>query len=145
VEPVAPNGWYYPALVLLPGRVDGPWTDLRQGLAGAAGTPSLSGDGTLQGGTPVALALGGAAPLASTWLVLGLGQLGLPFKGGVLVPTPDAILDALVTSGTGTLDLASTWPLGIPQGSEVVFQAWITDAGGPKGLAASNGLKGSTP
>jgi len=128
-------------------RIDTPpvFTDLGGALAGVAGEPSLAGSGTLVGGTPVALDLADAAPLAATSLVVGTGLLQAPFKGGTLVPAPDLVLGGLATDATGALTLASTWPAGLPAGTSVVFQGWITDAAAPKGLSASNGLCATTP
>jgi hypothetical protein len=43
------------------------------------------------------------------------------------------------------LVLSGTWPPGSPAGLELFFQMWIFDAAGPAGLAASNGVKATTP
>jgi hypothetical protein len=121
-----------------------PWADLGFGLAGSSGVPHLEGSGTLVGGTPVSFTLTHAKPASSTTLVIGLSAIDAPFKGGTLVPKPDALLLGLPT-GTGTLTLSGTWPTGLPSGLALSFQHWIVDAAGPKGLAASNGLQGTTP
>jgi hypothetical protein len=122
-----------------------PWTLLGGGLAGAGGVPLLTGDGTLAAGDAVALQLSGAAPAAPASLVVGLSALNAPFKGGVLVPAPDALLSGLVTDALGGWLLAGTWPAGVPSGTSAWFQAWVTDAAGPTGLAASGGLLATTP
>ena len=116
------------------------WHDLGLGLAGAGGTPLLQGVGHCEVGENTRVVLTNGAPNAATWLLLGLSELSAPFKGGVLVPSPDIILDGLSTSGTGTFQLLSPWPAGVPAGFEIYWQAWIADAGAPKGFAASNGL-----
>lgn len=121
-----------------------PWTDVGHGLAGGAGTPVLQGAGTLLGGTPMALALSGAESFAPAFLVIGVVPLFAPFKGGILVPTPKLII-ALGTDAGGEVDLAATWPPGLPSGLQAYFQTWIVDSAGPAGFAASNGLRATVP
>ena len=88
--------------------------------------------------------LSNAAANAPFTLIAGFSQLDAPFKGGVLVPSPDLYV-VLVTDATGGVSLTGSWPAGVPSGTQIGFQGWITDAGGPKGFAASNGLLGSVP
>jgi hypothetical protein len=76
--------------------------------------------------------------------VVGLQQLGAPFKGGVLVPSPLALL-SLATDPSGAMTLPFTMPAGAPSGTSFYFQAWISDPGASAGLSASNGLQGITP
>jgi hypothetical protein len=121
------------------------WTALGGALAGSNGTPQLSGSGSLASGTPVTLLLRHAKPSGVATLLLGLNPLSAPFKGGTVVPTPDILLAGLRVDGQGMLSLASTWPPGVPSDFAIYSQFWIVDAAGPKGLAASNGLLGSTP
>ena len=120
------------------------WTDAGHALAGAGGAPVLKGSGQLVGGSLLKLQLSGAAASAPATLDIGLSEIDAPFKGGVLVPSAD-LLAPLVTSPAGTLVLSGTWPLGVPSGASLWLQAWVADAGGPKGFAASNGLKATTP
>ncbi len=121
------------------------WTWLGQGLAGQAGTPVLQPQSSLVGGQPITLEVRHAAPSAATALVAGLTSVGLPLKGGVLVPSPDVLIIGLSTDGAGELLLASTWPSGVPAGFDVSLQAWIADATGPVGFTASHGVRGTTP
>lgn len=120
-----------------------PFVDLGGGVAGGAGQPVLAASGPLLGGSDLQLTLDQAAPGASAFLVLGLSELGAPFKGGTLVPTPDIVLGGLPT-GAGYLPIVATWPAGLPDGADVLFQYWVPDAGAPFGLAASNGVRGTT-
>ncbi len=122
-----------------------PWTDLGFALAGTAGPPALLGTGSLLGGTPVKLALMSARASAPVALILGLSQLGAPFKGGTLVPAPDVLILGLHTNPAGNLQLSSTWPSGLQSGLSLWFQEWITDPAGPAGFAASNALRAVTP
>ncbi len=122
-----------------------PWTDVGSGLAGVSGVPVLAGTGTLIGGDPVSLALSNANPNSTVGFILGFSFLGAPFKGGTLVPAPDLLVTGLPTDGSGTLVINSTWPTGIPSGSQFWMQEWIADPAGPEGFSASNGLLATTP
>jgi FG-GAP-like repeat len=121
------------------------WSVLGGALAGSSGKPELTGTGALQAGETVRLRLTHALPAAPVWLVIGAGLANLPFKGGALMPTPDAVFPGLVTDVTGFLTLASTWPSGVPSGLEAWMQEWIADPAGPKGFAASNAVVAKTP
>lgn len=121
-----------------------PWIKLGDGLAGSAGLPQLVGTGGLLGNDPVALDLTNAKPFALSFLVLGLSNLSIPFKGGVLVPAPDFLLP-LTVDGFGVASLSTLWPAGVPSGATFYSQFWISDAAGPAGFAASNALSGTTP
>jgi hypothetical protein len=137
------NGGFdgYVARMLL----EGPWQSLGGAIVGSTGTPTLSGNGGLIGGQIVTLSLNRALPNASATLVLGLGLLGIPFKGGSLVPTPDILIPGLPVGAGGSLVVSAPWPSGIPAEFTVYFQYWIPDPAGPAGFAASNGLSGTTP
>jgi hypothetical protein len=122
------------------------WTDLGQGLAGVDGIPLLVGEGSLQAGSAGDITLHDAAPLAACTLFLGQSPGQVPFKGGVLVPFPVTLTIALITDASGNLLLAwSAWPSGLPVGTTFILQAWTLDAAGPKGLSASNALRGTAP
>jgi len=134
------------SLVLHPVSNVGTWLLDGQGLAGTGGkAPRLVGAGNLSAGSVVQLRLDRAAPLAAATLVVGFSALNAPFKGGVLVPSADVLIVGLATDGTGQLVMPATWPSGLPAGFSLWYQAWVSDALGPKGLAASNGLHSTTP
>lgn len=117
------------------------WIDLGHALAGSAGLPKLSGSGTPAAGQTVSLTLAQAKPnTPTTFLFVGLSQVGLPLLGGTLVPSPDVVIPALATSGAGAWTIPATWPAGVPAGTQIFFQCWIADPAGPFGAAASNGL-----
>lgn len=116
------------------------------GLAGTGGlVPALTGSGVACDGESVSLDLSDALGSASAFLVIGIGQLNLPFKGGTLIPdiTLGAIF-ALVTSPGGDIALPFTWS-DLPSGLAVDYQYWIQDAGGPVGFSASNGVEVIVP
>lgn len=117
------------------------WNDLGQSLAGSLGEPGLIAAGSLQAGEAVALVLSGAQPDAAAGLVLGLSLAEWPFKGGVLVPSPDAIVP-LVASPQGTAVLAGRWPPDVPADTIFAAQAWVVDGTGPFGFTASRAVSG---
>jgi hypothetical protein len=140
------------ALPELPGFEDdeqnvGRWLDLGHALAGTHGDPVTLGLGTLIGGDPVSMTLGNALENTTAYLVIGIADLSLPFKGGVLVPdpSPPGLYVPLPTGAAGTIGLAGVWPLGFPSGFVSYYQWWIVDAVGPKGFSASNALSATTP
>src|SRR6185295_4091086 len=91
-----------------------PWTDLGHGLPGAAGTPQLLGSGSLQAGTSGFIHLLHVPANAPAILFVGLSAANLPFKGGLLVPSPDLAL-SFTASATGSVLLPwSIWPAGVP-------------------------------
>ncbi len=116
-----------------------PWSDLGGALAGASGTPMLAIDGAPAAGTLLVMELTGVAPSAPVFLVGGVSVANLPFKGGVLVPDP-LVVTLLWSGPAGDLSLAAPFPAGFPGGIPLVLQAWVADAGGPAGFAASNAL-----
>jgi hypothetical protein len=120
------------------------WTDLGQGLAGAAGVPQASGTGSLEPGSKLTLSLQGAKPTGTTTLILGSSAANAPFKGGVLVPSPELLLTGLPLSG-GALSLQGLWPVGIPSGFTLWLQFWTADGGAPKGFSASHALSATAP
>lgn len=120
-----------------------PWEDLGFALGGAGGDPLLAGTGVLAAGQPFTLTLSNAAPSVPSTLIVGLSAIYAPLKGGTLVPAP-LLQITLPTSTTGGWVLPAAWPPGVPPGLVIYLQTWLPDAGGPKGLAASNGLAGTT-
>jgi hypothetical protein len=116
-----------------------PWSDLGGALAGASGAPVLAIDGAPVAGSLLAMSLTGSAPSAPVFLVGGVTIANLPLKGGVLVPEPLVIV-LLGSDPGGSVSLAAAFPAGFPGGTTLVLQAWMPDAGGPAGFAASNAL-----
>jgi hypothetical protein len=125
-----------------------PWLDLGAALAGAGGPPRLLGHGSLLPGTAGRLELDEAAAGASGLLLVGFAEQALPFKGGTVVPVfgqaPGFAL-AFAADAAGAAAFPFMWPAGAPSGTTLVVQAWLQDAGGPAGAAASNALGGDVP
>jgi hypothetical protein len=120
------------------------WFDLGHALAGSAGTPKLTGDGLQIATTKETLVLQHGAPGAAAYVVAGLDRVDAPMKGGVLVPSPDLVA-ILPLDAAGGLTITFRWPAGLPSATSMYFQAWIADAAGPAGFAASNALECVTP
>lgn len=129
--------------ILVLGRGGSFWEDLGAGLAGRAGTPTLTATGVIAGDQPIELAVRDAAPFAPAMLVIG-SPLPQPLLGGTLVPSPDILLAPLMTDALGNLGVQGRWPplplFQVPFGTEYAFQSWIWDATGPSGFTASNAV-----
>lgn len=121
------------------------WSNLGGGLAGIAGIPALAGSGPLTSGSPTSLTLQSGAPNSGAYLIVGASMLGVPFKGGVLVPAPNVVIGPLPLSPAGGFALSAPWVSGVPSGVSLWWQAWIVDAAGPQGMAASNAVRSTTP
>ena len=91
------------------------------------------------------LVLTGALENTSAVLVMGAAIASAPFKGGTLVPSPDALVFGWSTGPTGGFQLQALWPAGVPPGSQLALQFWVIDPGGPAGYSASNGLAITAP
>lgn len=119
----------------------GAWDD----LGGAKGipfgpTPQLRGEGLQVAGTPTRLEVDFAQPYSGA-LIVGFSELSAPFKGGVLVPQPDVIVNLPFSLG-GTSTFAFDWPDGIPAGTSLWYQAWMPNAS--VGFVATNALRSTT-
>ena len=114
-------------------------------VVGGAGSPVLTGEGTLLPDSDVRLVLSDGAPGVPVTLVVGLSPVLTPFHGGLLVPSPDVLLAGLMTDAAGGLQVSSRWPASLGPGFSLWFQMWLADASATSGLAASNGLKATAP
>jgi hypothetical protein len=116
------------------------WVDLGLGLAGAAGTPELSGVGDTIPGSQVSVVVENGLPFGTACFVLGLTQWSTPCKGGVLVPQIDIIVDGLALDALGGRVDDFVWPTGVPAGTTFYMQTWIHDPSGPVDFTASNAM-----
>jgi hypothetical protein len=123
------------------------WQDLGGALAGTQGLPLLIGQGALQPATTFTISLVHAKKFAPASLLLGVATLGVPFKGGVLVPdpSPPGLVLPLTTDDAGRIVLSGPWPAGMPSGLTLYLQYWIADLAAPQGWAASNGVSATLP
>jgi hypothetical protein len=132
------------ALLALPADVTAPWFDLGFALPGSNGTPALEASGPLTGGSVLAIDLEQAHPLAHAYLVVGFSTLYAPYKGGVLVPAFDLLVQ-MPTDDLGEIHVNTHWPHGAPAGVPLVLQFWIDDPEAPQGRAGSNAVGALTP
>lgn len=116
------------------------WYDLGHSLAGSQGIPSFVGSGPLISGDPITLTLSNAAPSAPTLFVVGLSQIDVPFEGGIMVPSLDAIIP-VSTDGNGVFTLTTNWPNGVPPNLSLYMQCWVLNVTGTAVDGASNGLR----
>lgn len=125
-------------------RTQPAWRNRQHGLAGPSGVPPLlMGRGSLAGNSPLTWTVEGR-PLTGVLLGVGTARVDQPLRGGVLVPSPDAIT-FLLTDAQGTASLGLTFPPGLAPGSSFFSQAWLLDTSGPLGLTASNALQCIVP
>lgn len=128
-------------------RIDrGPWTKGPGAKPGSSGVaPRLLGSGTLTGGDNVSLCLDRGVPGATSFLVIGLNVVNLPFLGTILVPSPDVVVAGLPLNGAGGLLATAPWPVGVPGGIAFRFQWFVADAGVSFGFSASNSVTAVSP
>ena len=133
-----------PAVVLLAGLGNDPWIDVGPALAGSVGLPHLGADGALVQGATLTARIDKARPVAAGSWILGLSEVLVPFKGGVMVPELDLLLP-FVTDAAGSTVLSGAQPVALPMDTELVMQGWIADPAGVHGFAATNGVGADAP
>ena len=124
---------------------DGPWVDVGGGSPGVNGVPSLSGSGSLQGGTPFGIQLVSGPPSAPALSWLSVNSMPISALGGTVHATPFINQFLFGTDGAGEVALNSTWPAGLPSATDFWLQFICQDVTVPAGLTLSNGLQGTTP
>jgi Matrixin len=118
------------------------FTELHPGVGTSDGAmPYLTGGGDL---TPQSgafwIEIDALQPAAAGVLLLSLDQADVPFKGGTLYASPVAAGLSFGTDAAAQLTLEGTLPSASLSGLSLVLQAWFSDAGGPQGAVATNGL-----
>lgn len=117
---------------------------LGTGIEGTSGVPVFRGTGDLTPNSPLTITLENALPSTPATMFIGLSELAASFKGGTMVPSPDFSVP-LVTDGLGEITIDTTWPNGVPSGTELWYQVFQSDAAAVKGVAASNAIKSIAP
>ena len=114
------------------------WIDLGHGLPGPDGRLGLGllAHDELPGVR--ALWISGGPAGASGWLTLGRSTALRPFHGGVLVPTPDALVPVQLDAEGNAMVTLVTSLFGLP--TVLYGQAWFPTAGRSQGFCATNGL-----
>ncbi len=126
-----------------------PYRTLTEGFVSVGGelapeggqAPRLDGYGSATPGSSNELRLSGAQPGADAVLVVGFLDVGDPLLGGELVPSPDFVIDGLVTNDEGGLVYRLILPPDFPVGGELFAQFWTQDAAAPEGYSATNGVR----
>ncbi|MFH0945366.1 MAG: PKD domain-containing protein, partial [Planctomycetota bacterium] len=125
--------------------VQDPWNDLGNGLAGTTGVPHFAGEGSLSQFTAITFDLTNAKQNTPAVLVMGASTAFSPFKGGIMVPSTDWILFGLSTNSSGAFSFTVAPNNPVTSGASIYLQVWLTDAAGPYGFSASNGISQTAP
>ncbi len=113
-------------------------TDLGFAKAGTGGLePVFEVCGTLQAGDFADFVLEDAAPNSLAFAVIGFVSNPVPFKGGMLVPSPPIFVASLPTGPAGTFSIPVDGGLGP---ATLVMQWAIADNGAPQNTSLSNAL-----
>ncbi len=121
------------------------WQDLGGGSLGSAGIPGLSGTGTLEANTLVTLDLQAALPNALLLGWISTSSSPLFAAGGTLYTNPLLHQFQFMANTSGQLGLPTTWPAGLPSGTQLWVQFVCEDGGVVFGFTLSNALLGTTP
>ncbi len=127
------------------GTNEGPFEDVGGGTTGIAGAPTLDAAGTLQPHSAFTMGLTNAP--ANALMLAWVSLSSTPFNafGGTIHAFPNATNIFLNADGSGEFNAATTWPVGIPAGTELWFQFIVADASVFWGKTLSNALKATTP
>jgi endonuclease I len=118
----------------------GGWTDLGGGTSGAGGPVTLTGAGALSAGSPTTLELNHTPVGALTLAWVAFESLPFEALGGTVHAIPFANQLLFVTDSSGDLNLATSWPFGIPSGTPIWFQFVVEDSSVIYSITLSNGL-----
>ncbi len=124
---------------------DAPFLDLGESLAGTNGHPVHLASGTLLPGEPYGFELRGGLPNSNASYVVGFSEVGVPFKGGTMVPSVDVLITPLPMDALGDIVITGNWPTDVPSGFEFWLQFWFKDSGGIFNEAGSNALRVTVP
>lgn len=117
------------------------------GCPGSGGcTPQLQGLFCPIPGADVELQISNVLGNAQGLLLIGLGQLQVPFKQCTLdifplFPVSLGLFVPGLGSCAGSLDIPATLPLDTPLNADVYFQLIAADPGAPAGVSISNALR----
>lgn len=117
----------------------GAWLDLGQGLAGTLGTPQLDGFGQLTLGALASLQVRDVPAFAPGVHVIGAARVDVPFQGGTIVPSFDAMVPFLADP-RGWHTLSMRVPATLGSGQSLYAQSWLVEPANGR-FAASNALR----
>ncbi|HZL98888.1 MAG TPA: VCBS repeat-containing protein, partial [Planctomycetota bacterium] len=106
-------------------------------------SPELRGYGDLSAGGLVTIKLRHAKPSTTGAWFIGMTEGNLPFKQGVLVPSPLGffLTVPLGTNGAGEVSITAPNPNSVFLGLSLYQQFWFVDPAATAGLSASNGME----
>ena len=78
------------------------------------------------------------------WFLTASAPTPFAALGGTVHAFPFANQLPFNADAAGTFTGATTWPAGLPMGTEIYFQFIVQDLSVPDGLTLSNGLKATT-
>ncbi len=123
-----------------------PFYDMGGGVEGVTGIPSLLGTGTLLPGSPTLVSLTNGAPQSLMIVLIGFVPIYYGYLDGIVVPLPAVVVWPLATDASGNLNMPFNWPVGLPSGAAVFWQAMIADSASSNGVASfSNSLYSVVP
>lgn len=102
--------------------------------------PRMSGSGPLTAGSANSLTIANGPSFQLIFFIYGATAINAPFKGGTLVPSPDAIVAGGFTGFLGDFSTPFTVPVGTPPGTTLYLQGVIKDGADPFGVAITNAL-----
>ncbi len=116
-------------------------------LGGAFGQPEavLTGGGTLTPGSTVSLDAFNLPVNQPGVAWLSFAPVPFPFFSGTVHAFPFNTQVLIATDATGDVNLASTWPVGIPSGLQATVQFLVADPTLSGGIALTNGVQLTTP
>jgi hypothetical protein len=122
-----------------------PFLDLGYALPGTFynGWPIFLAEGSLLAGETATFRLVNGTPDGFAFLLFNTVQVNLPFKGGVMVPGPDAKAGPFVLDAQGDVTLSNPWPAGL-SGIPFYFQFWMPN-GNPQQFAATSAVRAQVP
>ena len=124
---------------------DGLWDDLGGGITGFNGVPQLTGSGPLVAGTTATLDLVNGPPSSLMLAWMSFAPSAIPYFGGTVFTLPFNTQILAGTSPAGTFSASTTWPVGVPSGTQLWFQFAMQDVSVVQGITISNGVRATTP
>jgi hypothetical protein len=124
---------------------DDAFVNIGGGALGIHGIPLLAGKGSLVGGTPAGLALTNARESTLTVAWVSFNPTPAAALGGTIHTLPFNSQFLFNTDATGSINLNTTWPVGLPPGVNAWFQFLIADSSSIHGIVPSNALRAITP
>ncbi len=121
------------------------WSDLGGASRGVAGEPRLVSTGSLVGGSPASVTLTRVPSSALMLAWISFAPAPFPALGGIVHAFPFSSQLNLFANTSGSFTGATTWPLGVPPGTEVSFQFLVQDVSSIHGITLSNALRASAP